>query len=92
MHLSALGFPIIGDKLYGPEGSQPFLDYIETGMTDELRHRLGHDRQALHAYQLEFMHPTKGEPMTLTAPLADDLVRLWGESLNEAAFESVRSC
>ena len=92
VHLSALGFPIIGDKLYGPEGSQPFLDYIETGMTDELRHRLGHDRQALHAYQLEFMHPTKGEPMTLTAPLADDLVRLWGESLNEAAFESVRSC
>jgi 23S rRNA pseudouridine1911/1915/1917 synthase len=92
VHLSALGFPIIGDKLYGPEGSQPFLDYIETGMTDELRHRLGHDRQALHAYQLEFMHPTKGEPMTLTAPLADDLVRLWGESLNEAAFESVRAC
>ena len=92
VHLSALGFPIIGDKLYGPEGSQPFLDYIETGMTDELRHRLGHDRQALHAYQLEFMHPTKGEPTTLTAPLADDLVRLWGESLNEAAFESVRAC
>ena len=92
VHLSAIGFPIIGDKLYGPASSQPFLDYIETGMTDELRRRLGHDRQALHAYQLEFMHPTKGEPMTLTAPLADDLVRLWGESLNEAAFESVRAC
>lgn len=92
VHLSALGFPIIGDKLYGPEGSQPFLDYIETGMTDELRQRLGHDRQALHAYQLEFIHPTKQEPMTLTAPLADDLVRLWGEALDEAAFTSVRAC
>jgi len=92
VHLSALGFPIIGDKLYGPEGSQPFLDYIETGMTDELRQRLGHDRQALHAYQLEFMHPAKQEPMTLTAPLADDLVRLWGEALDEAAFASVRAC
>lgn len=92
VHLSAIGFPIIGDKLYGPEGSQPFLDYIETGMTDELRQRLGHDRQALHAYELEFMHPTQHEPMTLRAPLADDLVELWGEALDEAALASVRAC
>ena len=92
VHLSAIGFPIIGDKLYGAEGSQPFLDYIETGMTDELRRRLGHDRQALHAYELEFMHPSTGEPMTLTAPLAEDLVGLWGEPLHEAAFASARAC
>jgi len=92
VHLSAIGFPIIGDKLYGPEGSQPFLDYIETGMTDELRQRLGHDRHALHAYELEFMHPTQHEPMTLRAPLADDLVRLWGEALDEAALASARAC
>lgn len=92
VHLSAIGFPIIGDKLYGPEGSQPFLDYIETGMTDELRRRLGHDRQALHAYELEFMHPSTGEPMTLTAPLAEDLVGLWGEPLHDAEFASARAC
>ena len=92
VHLSAIGFPIIGDKLYGPEGSQPFLDYIETGMTDELRRRLGHDRQALHAYELEFMHPSTGESMTLRAPLAEDLVGLWGEPLHDAAFASARAC
>ncbi|HET6418125.1 MAG TPA: RluA family pseudouridine synthase [Polyangiales bacterium] len=92
VHLSALGFPIIGDKLYGPEGSEPFLDYIETGMTDALRRRLGHDRHALHAYELEFMHPAQGEPMTLTAPFAPDLVRLWGESLDPSAFASASAC
>jgi 23S rRNA pseudouridine1911/1915/1917 synthase len=92
VHLSALGFPIIGDKLYGPEGPEPFLDYIETGMTDALRRRLGHDRHALHAYELEFMHPARGEPMTLRAPFASDLARLWGESLNSATFASASAC
>ncbi len=92
VHLSAIGFPIIGDKLYGPEGSQPFLDYIETGMTDELLQRLGHERQALHAYELEFAHPSTGESTTLKAPLPEDLVRLWGAPLDESAFASARAC
>jgi 23S rRNA pseudouridine1911/1915/1917 synthase len=92
VHLSAIGFPIIGDKLYGPEGSQPFLDYIETGMTDELVLRLGHDRQALHAYELELTHPSTGEATTLTAPFPEDLVRLWGTPLGESAFASARAC
>jgi hypothetical protein len=61
-------------------------------MTDELRQRLGHDRQALHAYELEFMHPTKRELMKLTAPLAQDLVGLWGQALDEAAFASAWAC
>lgn len=92
VHLNAIGFPIIGDKLYGPEGHQPFLDYIETGMTDELRQRLGHERQALHAYGLEFTHPITGGRKTLRAPLPDDLVRLWGEALDETALASVWAC
>lgn len=90
VHLSALGFPIIGDKLYGPEGSQPFLDYIETGMTEELRRRLGHHRQALHAHELEFHHPEDDRPMTLRAPLSDDLVELWGGVLDERELAAGR--
>lgn len=92
VHLSALGFPIIGDKLYGPEGVQAFLDYIETGMTDSLRARLGHERQALHAFELGFVHPESGEPMSLRSPLPDDLVRLWREPLGESVFEGVAAC
>jgi 23S rRNA pseudouridine1911/1915/1917 synthase len=92
VHLAALGFPIIGDKLYGPEGAQPFLDYIETGLTDALQARLGHARQALHAYELHFTHPATGEPTTLRAPLSDDLVALWKEPLSEATFASAGAC
>ena len=92
VHLAALGYPIIGDKLYGPEGVQTFLDYIETGMTDALRDRLGHDRQALHAFELRFTHPSTGEPTTLRAPLEDDLVALWGEPLCEETFASAGAC
>jgi 23S rRNA pseudouridine1911/1915/1917 synthase len=92
VHLNAIGFPIIGDKLYGAEGCQPFLDYIEAGMTDELRRRLGHDRHALHAYELDFTHPSKGEPVTLRAPLADDLVALWGQHLDHGALTAASAC
>ena len=79
VHLMAVGHPIVGDKLYGPEGVQAFLDYIDTGMvvTDELFERLGHDRQALHAHTLRIAHPASGEPMTLVSPLPEDLRELW---------------
>ena len=62
VHLSAIGHPIVGDKLYGPEREAPFLEYIETGMTPALRERLGHERQALHAHAVTFAHPATQEP------------------------------
>ena len=77
VHLAALGHPIVGDKLYGPEGADVFLEHIETGMTPSLEARLGHTRQALHAHRLTIAHPRSGLPTELTAPLAPDLVALW---------------
>jgi 23S rRNA pseudouridine1911/1915/1917 synthase len=87
VHLAALGCPIVGDKLYGPEREAPFLEYIETGMTDELLRRLGHTRQALHAHTLSFTHPDTATRFRAVAKLPDDLVELWaglcGESLSQ---------
>ncbi|MFI5306168.1 MAG: RluA family pseudouridine synthase [Polyangiales bacterium] len=77
VHLAAIGHPIVGDKLYGPEREAPFLEYIETGMTPALHERLGHDRHALHAHAVTFVHPQSGEPMTVRSPLAHDLAQLW---------------
>ena len=77
VHLAAIGTPIVGDKLYGPEGTAPFLEMIETGMTPELLQRLGHPRQALHAHSAAFAHPSDGRMMRLTARLPADMHHLW---------------
>jgi 23S rRNA pseudouridine1911/1915/1917 synthase len=77
VHLAAVGAPIVGDKLYGPEGVQPFMDYIEGGMTPELEGRVGHARHALHAAELEIAHPSTGAPMRIESPLPADLAALW---------------
>jgi 23S rRNA pseudouridine1911/1915/1917 synthase len=77
VHLAAIGHPVVGDKLYGPEQEAPFLEYIDTGMTPALEARLGHARQALHAHRIRCPHPSTGAPLEVTAPLATDLRALW---------------
>ena len=77
VHLASIGHPIVGDKLYGPEREAPFLEWIETGMTDGLLRRLGHDRQALHAHELEVPHPESESPLVLQSAFPPDLQKLW---------------
>ncbi|MDF2936585.1 MAG: pseudouridine synthase [Paenibacillaceae bacterium] len=36
-------------------------------------------RQALHGYKLDFSHPWSGEPMTLTAPMPEEMAALWSK-------------
>ncbi len=71
-HLAAVGFPIVGDKLYG-HGDQLFCDYCDFGMTPDLLRRFELPRHALHAAKLSFPHPSKGQ-MTVECPLAEDIV------------------
>ncbi len=77
VHLAAIGHPIVGDKLYGPEAAAPFLELIEEGPSDDLLGRLGHPRHALHAERLEIAHPRTGAPLALEAALSWDLRLLW---------------
>jgi 23S rRNA pseudouridine1911/1915/1917 synthase len=73
-HLSHLGYPIIGDKIYGFDVDL-FLDYLDQGMTPELALRAGALRQLLHASQLSLMHPLTGRQLTIEAPLPGDMLR-----------------
>ena len=71
VHLAHLGYPIVGDKIYGTEESH-FLQFIETGWTEELRRDLILPRQALHAAKLKI--PWQGEFREWHCPLTQDLV------------------
>lgn len=56
VHLSHLGLPILGDKIYGLD-EQCYLEFIETGWTPALEARLFSSRQALHSQRMEVSSP-----------------------------------
>ena len=71
VHLSALGYPLVGDRRYGARGRLPVAP------TPELIALIqGFPRQALHALELTFTHPGSGELLAFEAPLPDDLREL----------------
>jgi len=51
VHLADAGYPIVGDKIYGPN-EQFYLEFIETGWTPRLEAELLLPRQALHSSKL----------------------------------------
>lgn len=59
VHMSALGHPCLGDRLYGADANQAG--------------ELGLERQWLHALQLEIDHPITGKLMTFDSPYSQDL-------------------
>lgn len=77
VHAAAIGHPVCGDKLYGPDETL-FLEFIREGFTGRLRRMLGAERQMLHAEELVFA--LGGGETRFHAPLAEDMRAFW-ESL-----------
>jgi 23S rRNA pseudouridine1911/1915/1917 synthase len=75
-HLAAVGFPIVGDKLYG-HGDDAFLRYCSEGLVPELARLFVLPRHALHAAHVRFPHPD-GAVISADAALPDDLASLLG--------------
>lgn len=71
-HLDILGFPILGDKLYG-QPDDVFLEYIKLGPTERVRAALRFPRHALHARAITFPHPVSGQAIRVKAPLPPDM-------------------
>jgi 23S rRNA pseudouridine955/2504/2580 synthase len=68
VHLASSGFPIVGDDKYGDFGLNRALQKAEG-------ERIALKRMFLHAYQITFLHPETGQPVTLNAPLAPECER-----------------
>jgi 23S rRNA pseudouridine1911/1915/1917 synthase len=75
VHMSFLGHPIVGDRLYG--GGPLYLSQL-AGRHDVAEGPLI-TRQALHAHTIEFKHPRGGEFVTLEAPWPEDFRRTLDE-------------
>jgi RluA family pseudouridine synthase len=88
VHLSHMGFPIVGDDLYG--GHHATAEMLNPHRTADARATDGRPRasvlpsgvskdgyviarQALHAAMLTFVHPITNEKMVFTAPLRSDM-------------------
>lgn len=69
-HALWLGYPVVGDKMYGGDDSL-FLEFIAHGWTARLAGSLEMGRQALHAAQLDFRAPKLSR--VFRAPLAADM-------------------
>ncbi len=72
VHLSAHGFPVLCDPLYG-RGSAKLGSVKDPELLDFLK---THDGQMLHAEVLEFVHPMTGEKMKFKSKMPDDMMEL----------------
>jgi len=70
--LCSLGFPLVGDKIYGPD-ENIYIRFVQDGMTDADRLSLVLNRQALHAATLKIKHPVTGEFWNYKSELPDDM-------------------
>lgn len=71
VHLSHLGFSLLGDPVYG---SARRTSILTKNFDDEQKALVENfDRQALHAYELGFIHPKSGKLVRVIAPLPEDM-------------------
>ncbi|HBO59657.1 MAG TPA: RNA pseudouridine synthase [Alphaproteobacteria bacterium] len=66
VHMTSIGHPLIGDKVYGrpPKGA---------AQNESIRAAYLFDRQALHSYKMSFIHPKTNREMRFEIPLPPDM-------------------
>lgn len=75
--LCSLGFPVVGDRIYGVDEGL-YLKMIDDLEDDDDRKRLRLQRTALHAHVLRLHHPDDGRELVFTSELPEDMRGLVG--------------
>jgi len=71
VHLSAAGYPLVGDNVYGsPKRANTIPHPLLRSKLKEMK------RQALHASEIGFSHPISREILSFYSPLPDDMSKL----------------
>lgn len=89
VHLAALGAPVVGDKLYGPDESA-FARAADQKLTGDDLLRLEMPRHALHAARLEIAHPITNTRLAFEAPVPADMTAFWDSIGSDVARASLR--
>ena len=78
VHMAYTGYPVLCDRLYGGRrliSKEELIGQKPMGIDDaQLGETILLERQALHAHQLTFVHPSTGKELEITAPLPNDLL------------------
>lgn len=74
VHLKHIGCPVVGDKDYGGRSPGVIKRAKYLSMFREILKLI--DRQALHASEMMFNHPTTKKKMQFTTPLPEDMQRV----------------
>ena len=71
VHFSHIQHPLLGDPVYGgrPKNKAHQPDALQLAIS-------GFNRQALHAKQLQFFHPSNNQLLTFSSPIANDMAQL----------------
>ena len=84
VHISHIGFPMLGDKIYA-RGSRHYLDFIVHGWTKEMESEIWLSRHALHSSSLRI--DFGGQKLEWSSPMPLDLARVI--ALSEACADTV---
>ena len=72
VHLMHIGFPIVGDKLYGVS-DDVFYESLKGPLTIEVEPGISVSRHALHAHRLTFTHPKTREKKEFVSEFPHEL-------------------
>ena len=76
VHCSALGHPIVGDKVYRPRKLEKTIARGSQQSDQILGILKSARRQMLHAWRLNFRHPHTGKAVSFASPLPEDMAQV----------------